>query len=479
MGGSFFKNMSYMSLGTLFQLFIAIISTAIYIRIIGISGYAILGIVFSFMNLIWKFDIPFYLSFVKYKKPGQYGRKAVDEFMYNTLYNSLLISNVALSAFLVPIVLILSNMFYKDSSLIPFYLVMIAILMLLRANFFLRSFLRANKIELGIQKATITNSATEFSISLSLMLIFNFGVLSIFIGGLLAVLVEYLMLTSYTKAFVGYKPHISLSFLVKSLREHNFPHYISRVLNSSVLNGALFASTFYLDIKSLGILSIIISIATRLQDLYLQSFWHLSPIYQDQFLSGYLGKAKEIMSKITVLLLAIFALPIVMLLLFGERVYLYYFGNALQGTYLTFLLIILGSLLYLSFVAVENYLFISNIRYYNKVKFFLVLFFFFILLPLAAIFGINGIAISIFISGLMRAVLFLHLASKDILAWNKKEMHIFLFAALSCTTGLLLYELGSALLFQISLALIFAGIAIYIFKIKNIFKTAKYVIFEV
>lgn len=478
MSGSFFKNMSYMSLGTFFQLFIALLSTAVYIRIIGTSGYAILGIVFSFMNLIWKFDIPFYLSFVKYKSNSG-GGKAVDCLMYNTLYNSLLLSNIAVFAFLMPVAVILSNTFYKDTSLIPFYFVAIAILMLLRANFFLRSFLRANKIELEVQKATIINSATEFTISLSLMLIFNFGVLSIFIGGLLAVFVEYLMLTSYAKAFVVYKPNFSLSFLIKSLRECSFPHYISRVLNSSVLNGALFISTFYLDTKSLGVLSIIISIATRLQDLYIQSFWHLSPIYQNQFLNGYLSKAKEIMSKITVLLLAIFALPIVILLLFGEKVYLYYFGNALQGTYLIFLLIVLGSLLYLSFVAVENYLFISNIRYYNKIKFFLVLFFFFILLPLAAIFGINGIAMSIFVVGLIRAVLFLHLISKDILAWNKKEMHIFLFAALSCIAGLLLYELGSALFVQISLVLILAGITTYIFKIKSIFKTAKYVIFEV
>lgn len=478
MRANFFKNMSYISLGTFFQLFIALLSTAIYIRIIGTSGYAILGIVFSFTNLIWKFDIPFYLSFIKYKSNSGTG-KVVDCLMYNTLYNSLLLSNVAVFAFSVPVVIILSNVFYEDSSLVPFYFIAIAILMLLRANFFLRSFLRANKIELGVQKATIANSATEFSISLSLMLIFNFGVLSIFIGGLFAILVEYLMLSSYVKSFVGYRPYISLSLLIKSLRECNFPHYTSRILNNSVLNGALFVSTFYLDAKSLGVLSIIFSIAIRLQDFYFQSFWHLSPIYQNNLLSRHFGRSREIMSKITILLLSIFVLPISMLLLFGEKIYIFYFGSALQGTYLIFLWIVLGSLFYLSFVAVENYFFILNTNNYNRIKLFLVIFFFVILFPMIGILGINGAAISIFIVGLLRAIIFLISADSSICLHYKKQIHIFLFSALSATAGLLLYNISSIIFLHISLALIFLGVVIHLSKLKILFNTAKFVVLEI
>ncbi|MBI2134875.1 hypothetical protein HYU09_02715 [Candidatus Woesearchaeota archaeon] len=479
MVGNFFKNASYTSLGFFSQIFIAIVSSLIYIRYIGTSGYALLGIVFSLILLVLKLDIPYSLSLLKHNADYCGKDKNLFQNAFNSLYKSVLLGNIILFIFLSPLVIFLSSYVYGDKNLIPFYFMAIFILLFLRTNKFLRDFLRTNKYEILVQKATIPNLTFDFLTTLVFLFIFDFGVLSIFFGSFIGNVLEYFLLTHYTKTLINYSPYFSLKLIKRIFREHTFKNYMSRSLNGLIFTMGFLISTLYLDTNSLGILAVFISIVYKLQDIFYQLLFHISPIYSYQILKNNYHKIEEVIRNFTALSLAFFIIFSIFLSVIGKEIYYIYFGSNLYGTYFLFLLIGLGTLFYLSFLPVENYLFVSDIKIYNNILGSLNLIFFALLFPLLHFYGLTGVVTAYFIVNLLRVVIFLYYTNKKMVNLFDNDLFAFFAVALVAIIMTLLIHLNN----QSSLLLISAismTISLFLFiNMKKLINVVKYVCFEV
>ena len=402
MKGRFFKNITYMSFGTFFKLFVAFISTAIYIRTIGFEGYAIIGIVFSFFGLVSRFDIPYFLSLLKYNS-NHFNNKRHYESTFNTLYTSVLFSNVLFFLFLLPFVLFLSKAVYNDPNLIIFYVIALFVFLFSRVDEFLKDFIRANQQETIIQRATVVSLTSEFLITLFLLFILNFGVLSIFIGAFIAKFLEFSLLCYFTKnRLIQYRPYFSFNLLVKVFKKCTIPNYFSNLLGALIFSGGLFVSTIFLDTTSIGILTIFVSISGKLREILAPVWFHLAPIYTQLAIQKNFAKIKIVM-KHTVFLFIIMFIILIVFLSVGEPLYLLYLGSQLDGTYFAFLLLLSSQLFAFIFVNVTgSYIFATNIKLFVKINFISAIVFFLHLFPLIQIYGLIGAVVSFFIVHCLR-----------------------------------------------------------------------------
>lgn len=471
-----------MSYGTLFKFFIAFISTAVYIRVIGTGGYAIIGIVFSLFRLISRFDIPYFLSFVKYNSYSLRGKKKLYERIFNTLYSSVLITNLLLFIFLFPLILFLSNRIYNNPDLLPFYIIAMFIFMLNRLNNFLKDFIRANGREIIIQKASVTSLTSEFVINMVLLLIFKFGVLSIFLGAFTATILEFSLLCHFTKKRqVTYRPYLSFNLFKKVFKEYAYQNYISKFLAGALIWGGLFLSTIYLDTTSLGVLTIFISLSTKLKEIFLPLWFHLTPVYSKLNKKKNYFNIKTLMENITFLLLILFIACMAFFLTIGEPIYSLYFGAQLKGTYFAFLLIISAQFFYYLFIPSSTYIFVTNIKFYNKINFVLMLIFFLHLFPLAKVYGLIGVVISYFVVYCLGAITFSLIFMKT--CWktiDEVEARIFIISLLSLVVTLFIINKG--IVFEPILASVTFILLLFLVIIphsRKISELSRYFIYEI
>lgn len=255
MKGRYFKNLTYMSIGTFFKFFLAFISAAILIRVIGTKGYAIIGIVFSFYNIVSRLDYTCFFGLVKYNSKKEQDSKLYWD-VFNTLHNSIILSGAFIFFILLPITYFLSKYVYADKGLMIFYFLGISILVLDRIVQFLRQFIRSNREEADIQKAYMSGLFLEFTLTLFFLLILDLGVMSIFLGTLISKFFEVLMLYIITlRKGTKFYLFFSLRLFIKIFKEYAFKESISKLLKELLFWGGLLIATVYLGTFYLGLLT--------------------------------------------------------------------------------------------------------------------------------------------------------------------------------------------------------------------------------
>jgi len=482
MKGNFFENISHAYMGIFFKFFIAFISTAIYIRVIGVKGFAIIGIVYAFFNLVHRIDIPYFLSLVKFNEDFYGKKKNLFEDMFNTLYNSLIFGNIFFFILLSPLVIFLSTKVYNNTDLLPFYFLALFTFLISRVIFFLNDFLRANGQEAIIQRAYITNLTSEFVITMVLLLIFDLGVLSIFIGIFVANFFELVLLYYLiNKRLMKFKFYFSSTIFFKTVKGYTFQNYISKVFRGILLWGGLFLSTFYLDTTSLGILTILISVSYKLRELFYPFEFHLIPLYSNLGNKKKFEKIKRVSDSITSLLFIFCIVSTVFFLTIGKHLYLLYFGSQMKGTYFEFLLIALGVLFWMSFSSQQHYLFALNIKLYNKILAFAAILLLTLILFLIGSTNIFGIAISYFIAYFTTSMCFLYYANKaSKCRLNKENLRYITFGILSIAVTLIIYS-KEFLFSPIFSSFLFIALISFILitNAKKIIKIYKYLVFYI
>lgn len=478
MENRFFKNVTYMSFGTLFKFLIGFISTAIFIRTIGTEGYAIMGIVFSLFGIISGFDISYFLGLVNYNSDTLGKEKKLYKNIFNTLYNSILFSNIFFFIILFPIMMYLSHYMYQNPNLMIFYILALVTFFLARMINFLKYFIRANRQEAAIQKANILSLILEFVITIIFLFIFKFGVLSIFLGSFIARILEFSLLNYFTKRLVKYKLYFSFNLLVKVFKENVFQENLSIILFGLIIWGGLFVSTFYLDKTSIGILTIFVSLNLKLRLLYGPFRFHLVPIYSYAINKENYTKIKNIMHNLTPLFIILFATFMVFFLTIGKHLYLLYFGSQMGGTYFMFLLMISGMLFWISFSPQQRYIFISNIRLHTKILALAALFFFILLFPLINYAGLIGVVITYFVIYLTIPIIFLNYSNRILkIKLIKDDFKYLIIASIFLIINLIVYSKDILLppFFSILLFIIIMILLILIINVRKSIKRFKFI----
>jgi len=398
MVGRFFKNVSQMSVGTIVQLLIAILSTAIYIRMIGSSGYAIIGISFALFNLIARIDVPYYLILIKYNKKSM---KSDFSNMFNTLLNLVLLSNIAYFIILVPLIFFLSYKVYNRPELLVYYSIGLIIFLLNRIGVFFKEFFRANEIESHILTAQIPSLLVNFVSSLVFLFIFDMGVLSIFIASLISLMIELIILNYFVQRTVQYERFFSKRLLFESFRKFGLKHYSTRLAAAIVSSGGLFISSFYLNTSMFGYLTIFITFMHKLKGLASSLIYYIIPIFSNGIENRNHRLIESVVTNISYLLTIMFIMSTTFLLTIGKPLYLIYFSQPMETFYGILLLIIVGVLFRLSLICYEWYIFAYDVGLYLKVNIFFSVLFLVLLFPLIKLYGIMGVSVTYFVINLL------------------------------------------------------------------------------
>ncbi len=392
----FFRNISLMYFGTFLKFFIAATSTYIYVRVIGSSGYAVLGIIFSFFGIISRFDIPYFLSLIKYNSRFYENKKEQFRTMFNTLYISVLAGNVVIIIVILPIIWFLAFRVYQTRILFLYYIIFLFVYVFQRTNSYLKEFFRANGNEDRVQKSIVPFMTIEFVLTLVFLFIFDLGVISIFLATFISRVIEHLILLKYTGKFVSLRPEFSKSRLILAFKRYGLHNYINISASTLIIHGGLFISTFYLDTRSLGILTIILSIVNKARELILPFKNHLTPLISNNLIKKNHEDTGKMLANITLLLNLALIAALMFLAIAGRFIYTLYFGTGISDSYPFFIWIISGVLSNLSLVGFFIYFFAFDIRYLNRIVITVGLGFFVLIVPLLRYFSLQGIAVLFF-----------------------------------------------------------------------------------
>ncbi len=363
----FVKRIVHNYFGLIFQIFVAFVTTLVFIRTIGISGYAIMGITFSFLEVVFLFDIPFFLALVRFNRASLMQDMALFSRMVNTLLMMVLLSGFAIAIMLIPVIYFLSKLIYHDVSLLAYFGIGLLIIQLLRIIKFLNELVRANEHETIVQRANTMFIALEFVIVLCLLFILKLGVLSIFLSTLIARAVQLMILihSIKKKRIVHFQPYFSKVLFMKALKESAFQNHLTRILRGLLFSGGLFLSSLVLSKHDMGILTLFTSNASKIQSVFSPLATHLVPWYsrkirneQRKDIVGILISATDVCKVLLILLIVFFAT-------IGNFIFVAYYGSALEPYYWLFVLLLTTMAFWMSFTAQGSYLFVSNTRSYN------------------------------------------------------------------------------------------------------------------
>lgn len=395
MGTKFIKNVLHMFSGNLLLLLIAFISMPIYIRAVGLSDYAILGIVFSFFDLILMLDLPFFLTLVKSWQATKIKRNAAFEQLFSTIYTFILLTNAIIFIPLVLLVFILSNWIYKNPSLIPFYLLGLVVFIINRASNYLELFLRSRKEEVWIQKAFIVSRTSEFLFAMAFLFIFNLGVMSIFLSVVIKETISYSVLSYSSRKLIKYSFSFNPSILIEPFKKYTFHEYLYKSTDNLTWRSGLFVSTFFLSRDMIGILTIFFSLEENLRRFTSKMiFSQLIPIFSYLLSNKEFFKIKRIIQNINFFLLLLSIFTVISLITIGSPIYYTYYGEQLKGTYFAFLMFIFSVLTYICSIPSITYLFVSNPKLLSKINVYLFLLFLIILVILVKTHSIFGLIIT-------------------------------------------------------------------------------------
>ncbi|MBL7056491.1 lipopolysaccharide biosynthesis protein [Candidatus Woesearchaeota archaeon] len=471
----FLKNVIYMFGGKSFIFFIALVSTAIYIRKLGVEGYALLGTVLSIFYLVDKMDIPYFLSLVKFNHRLQKNNKDSFDPMFSTLYSSLIIGNIIFALLLLPLTFFLSTKVYDNPKLFPLYLIAILYFLINRTSVFLQNLIRANRTEIPIQKAVVLNNIALFLFSLLLLFVFDLGVASILFGILAGITLEFAILKKYTNKLVKYKFYFSLNLFLKAFKKYASQEYFSELTVGLIMWGGLFISTFYLDSVSLGILTVILFLVISLRGLFSPIAYHIIPIFSHEIHKKNFKKIQRTINSLTSILLLFFFLSTVFFATIGKELYIFYYGAEMEGTYLIFLFFAYAILAWRAFIPYTWVLFVANPVSHNKIFSFVTLILFVLLVPLVILKGVMGVAFAYFIACLSIPLLFVYYTNKFLGIRISNENLVYSFSGIILMIiTLSIYRLDLTLNFVLSSILFFVFCLITIIinfkKMKKAYK---------
>jgi len=359
------KNALYTLLGKSFLVIFTIISVPIYLSQIGIAEYATIGIVFSFFYLVLSFDVPSYLLMVKYR----YDRNLKKDYtkLMSSLFFLLVLTNLILFPLLALFAFFLAKTVYKDQALLPFFLIAAMVFMLIRANNFFADLLRSRKEESSVQKIAAACIILEFFLTMLLLFAFKLGIWSIFIGILVKLLVQYILLLFAVRKLVNLALGLSFELVMPALKKYALANYKINIMGNIIFNSGLFLSTFFLPRESIGILSIFFKFIEHLRGFTSEIlFIHLQPVFAQLLASNRPDRIKQVLERSSKALLAFSVLVMGFLLTVGEHAYSFYFGAAFQGTYNLFVLVISAMLMPICMTPLLVLLFIDNTDFFKK-----------------------------------------------------------------------------------------------------------------
>lgn len=394
---AFVKNVSFMYAGIVFYYFVTIVSAAIYIRSFGTDGYAIIGIVGTFFIILSRFDFPYFLGFIK--KAGRSQSRQKRALVFSTMYTFTIISNLGLFLILIPVIRMMTGL-YSRPELFMFYIIGLVAFLIGRTNRMLKSFYRANSKEKIVQKGIVAMFTMAFVSSIIMIYILDYGVMSFFIGTVVGAIFEFIILAK--PSFTNLKFRFSLPLFKEILRDCSINQYISQLLSTVLIFGGFMASTFILDSRSIGLLTVILSLSRKFKEGLMPIWKHLSPV-----ISVFYVKNKEkmiaLIGSITSLIFILNTLLLLFLITIGEGLYYLYLGSAMEGTYMLFLLVMVGQLVFSISVPMDVFIFVQHIRLHNKIL--LVTVGIYLLLFTLLIFrlGILGVIITYAVSSVLKS----------------------------------------------------------------------------
>jgi len=283
----------------------------------------------------------------------------------------------------------------------------------------------------------------------------------------------------YSGGLIKHRAYFSLELFANTFRKHIFHNHIQNILYDLMLYGGLFVSTFYLNVTSLGILTIIISILRKFRELFFPLSIHLWPIFSYAILKKMHGKIKEIIKNITFLLIVFNIIIALFLLLIGKPLYSLYFGSKMNGTYFLFLLMMFGILLNTSLNAVRNYFFVLDIKLLNKINIVLITIFFIALIPIIKALGILGMALEFFAINIIKLpIMYFFLYEKHGKVIDNDTFMLFIILIVSMAVTLLIHgnNLSFVLIILPSILILLLG---FLLNIKKIIKMIKFIVFEI
>ncbi len=475
----FFKNELFISSGLVFKFLMGFLFITTYIRAVGLEGYAVIGLVFSFFNIITRFNLSYYLALVKYNCDALKNRKKLYADMFNTLHSSVVFSNLLFIIIPFPIILFLINKVYDNPDLLVFYILGLFIFTLNRTIVFLADFIRANRQEKIIQKILVTGLVAEFLLAITLLFVFKLGVISILIGILFEQAIELFLLYHYiNKNMVAIKYFFSIELFLKAFKKFAFQNYIADLLGGVLFWGGLFISTFFLDKVSIGVLSIFYSLLSRLGEVRYSLSFHIMPVFSHEIDKDNYSKIREIIQRVTYLLSFVFIISMVFLLTIGKSAFLLVLGDRVKGYYFLFVIMASITLFWITVLPKSNFVFVADIRKMNIIYAFNLMIFLALEIPLLYFLGISGVIIAYFVVFSSLALSMIHysakLSSTKISSWDHiKVISAFL---LICST-IAIYSKDIILnpLFSTGSFIIVTTIII-MYNLKKIIKTTRFIV---
>jgi len=352
----FLKNIGMMGLSNIIVLIFGLISAPIYVRFIGLKGMAIVGTVFIFFELISRLDLPFFLTFVKTK----INIKQIS----SLLLNYIIISSAALLVILVPVVTYLSRIYARPDYLV-YFLISIVIFLLQRNVNFHADIIRSQKKEKIIVIAQTISQMLEFIVTIGL-LITGYGVIAIFIGALVSVIINAITLSVHHLITVGYEFTLDMLQLIKILRSITLKDYGCRLVTGIYRELLLFIATFFFPQTAIGVLAIANSLRNKLRSLYNPIWYHISPI----ILENRLSLNRKIIEKTNFIVFIVSIVGIVVLSSVGKWFYELYYGSNVLGTYNIIFLVLTAALISHSIICLENYLYVKRTQEYLRFNIF-------------------------------------------------------------------------------------------------------------
>lgn len=393
MEGKLLDNVARMSAGSILRLALAAISMAIYVRVVGLEGYASVGIVFSLYLLLGRLDTPFSFGLIKARACSKEKDESYFKRLSSLLLGFVLWSNIMLAIILVPLTAALSFFAYSRPELFPLYLAGLGAFLISRVNNLLKDILRSHEDERLVQRAAVPSLLLEFSLSLFLLLALGLGVLSLFLASLVKEAFESLLLRRYSRRYARLRPQLSLEVL-KALKEYSLPHYITRSLSRSAYSGGLLVSSFFLGSAQLGVLSIAISLMDKLSDLVFPIKLYLSSFYNSAISDRRDKDSRSVMISLSSIGSLLFMATLIGIMLAGKPALSLYLGRGLGEMYLPVILML--SSLFLRFSAIPHviYLFTADTKLHHRISALSVALLFAALLSLAGPLGLAGCAIA-------------------------------------------------------------------------------------
>jgi len=341
------KNVQYSVYGAAFRFLLTALSVPIFIRFIGIGGYAAIGIVKSVLFVMEHFNFPYFLSMVHNKDDK-------DEKIHNTLLSSVLISNIVLLALSIPVVIILTLYVYKDNSLMLPFLIAVVYFVFLRWVSFYVQFFRSRSAEGPILETTVLWQSVQFILAIALLKL-GYGVVGIFTAMLVSACGQAYMLYRHYCRVIPYRFEFSLPTLMGQVRKYLGAEYMHQLSANPLTWAGLFVASLFLDYHAIGILTIFISVSNTLKNLINPLGTHLVPVYKKK-------NAMAVMKDLSTFYMLFSMFIAASLFYFGRPLYLIYFGQGVSGTFLLFFVFIISQVYSFIHLITGSYLFLYRIR---------------------------------------------------------------------------------------------------------------------